>query len=461
MLNFKTLGIILIAILLVTGCQEKTVETPVDEIEEPTEESSNQLLEDFKTILESEDVNSSDIGQYIESVKSEASASEMEVMIEQLVLYQSETIEDMNRKIYDDHYMEALNETMGGVLEPNLVETIENETVKADYQKLVHSYLTIVRYEETPVTETDWEALREFNDVVSDDFRTLINLRDNIQNNRYGTREIDFEAIIRDNVLTEKLIKENEPSFLTWQLEKVYGRQISSIFVGPEGSYLNTFIDKESELYKTINENVEAYPDAKITTLVELLDRSNVQEFQDMNVMISNFNVFGVESSGQIVSERLDGGESLDNIMYVHFPDDQKKERIINDAINEITASKKQGEEASNRNRFLYANDHYVSLSISSSYSKENGLISYKENLVTFDLETMQKLSLKSFLENEGKSVDVSELIDTTEDDVQDFAIDRNGLLLKWTADGQSFEEYDHLWFYEISPYVSLEKVYK
>lgn len=45
--------------------------------------------------------------------------------------------------------------------------------------------MTVVRYEETPVVETDWKALNQLSDYLSNDFGQVLELYQKIQNYQY------------------------------------------------------------------------------------------------------------------------------------------------------------------------------------------------------------------------------------------------------------------------------------
>ncbi len=473
----KKMLLLIIAITFYTyGCQNQVppteTETPpvVEEPEtpgesdgevEPPEEPSQDLVDELNMILKQEETGASEIGLFIREHAETASVSEMERMIEKLILYQAPLAEAINQKTYTGPYMKALNETMGGVLAPEKIDDIEDEEVRKDYQQLVDAHMTVVRYEETPVAETDWKALNAYEDDVSESFARLINLWDKMQNSGYGRQDIDFKEIIQDLVETEEMIQFNEVSFLTWQLDKLYDRQKYALLVGPEGSYMGTFINKSSDLYQTLMKGASDYPDTGFAQLVKTLEESNTTDIQALTNLMLNFDVFGVKGSGKIVEERLDGGESLNGLSYVHLPHEAEKEKAVNDLINHVAASMELPEKAVFNNHFYYANNHYLSLAVFASYTTEQGELMFQEEMVTINLDTMERETLRKMLEREGGNVSITEMFATAPYDIDNLVIEGPGFRLKWQVEGQEQEEHGRIWFYELENYMSLDKLYR
>lgn len=468
----KSIILILMLAVFTVGCQNPLSPPdqeppPGDEEpatpgqEEPVEEPEQGLLDKLEEMVEREKAGAAEIGRFIRDHATEASSLEMESMMEKLVLYQGALADEVNQKIYTEAYMKALNETMGGVLRPSNVEDIENEEARNDFQRLVDAHLKVVRYEETPVVETDWEALKVYENLVSEDFSALIRLWEKIQNSGYGRQEIAFEDIMQDLVQTEELIQSNEVSFLTWQLNQLYERQVYSLFVGPEGSYMDTFVSKNSDLYTTLQKGAADYPDTRFAQLVETLENSEATDHQTMTDHILNFYTFGVKGTGKIVKERLDGGESLGELFYVHLPQDSTKEKAVNDLINQVAESMALPEEGTLNNYIAYGNDHYLSVLMFGSYTTKGGEFRFREEMVTINLDTLERETLRNMLEREGSNVSITEMFPTAPYDIDNFVIEGPGLRLMWQVEGQEHEEYGRMWFYELERYMSLEKLYR
>ncbi|SFI27045.1 hypothetical protein SAMN05192551_11052 [Tindallia magadiensis] len=472
----KLLWIGMTIILFTTGCQqpastepvsteEETVETTetieTTEREETSEGFNQAFMEKWEQVLDPQENSAASIGLFIREHGAEATTQEMERMIEKLVLHQAGLIDTFHQKIYDEAYMEALNHTMGGQLTPEKIGDIENEEVKKDYQQLVDAYLTVVRYGDTPAIETDWEALTYYEEAVSETFSRWIILNDKMQNHRYGRQDINYEAMIQDMLETEKMIQSKEASFLTWQLNQLYDRQIAALFVGPEGSYIENFIHKDGELYQLLGKAASEYPDSRFATLVQSLEAAEATDSMSINDIIQSARIFGVKGSAHIVKEPLDGGTSLSDLTYLHFPQNQEKEKAINHLINEIASSMDVPAGATMANYFYFINDHFLSFSIFATYTTSEGDYQFKEEFATIDLERLERTSLKSLLEQEGATIALSDMMDTAPEDIYQFAIGRSGLHLRWQEKGQENEIYEQLWFYELEKHMSLEKLFQ
>lgn len=468
----KSLIFIIMLAVFNVGCQNQLPpsdqETPPGEeepatpgLEEPVEEPEQGLLDELEEMVETENAGAAEIGRFIRERAAEASSWEMDSMIEKLVLYQGALADEVNQKIYTQAYMKALNETMGGVLTPANVDDIENEEARNDFQRLVDAHMKVVRYEETPVVETDWEALLAYEHLVSEDFSAMLRLWEKIQNSGYGRQEIAFEDIIEDLVKTERIIQSNEVSFLTWQLNRLYERQVYSLFVGTEGSYMDTFVNKKSDLHTTLLNGAADYPETRFVQLVETLENSEATDHQTMTDHILNFYTFGVKGNGEIVKERLDGGESLGGLFYVHLPQDPVKEESVNNLINQVAESMALPEESTLNNYIAYGNDHYLSLLMFGSYTTEGGEFRFREEMVTINLDTLERETLRNMLEREGSNVSITEMFPTAPYDIDNFVIEGPGLRLMWQVEGQEHEEYGRMWFYDLERYLRLEKLYR
>ncbi|SDZ15955.1 hypothetical protein [Tindallia californiensis] len=466
----KRLWIGITILLFTTGCQPTEPTEPTEPVsteqetvisEEAPGGFSPDLMEKWEQVLEQQENSAAAIGLFIREHGAEASAQEMEMMIEKLVLHQAGLKNRFHQKIYSQAYMEALNQTMGGKLTPEKIVDIEEEEVKRDYQELVDAYLTVVRYGDTPAVETDWEALKQYEEAVTQRFSRWIILKDKMQNHRYGRQDTNYEEIIQDMIETEKMIQSKEVSFLTWQLKQLYNRQIAALFVGPEGSYMETFIHQDNELYQLLVNNASAYPDSGFAKLVQSLEEAEATDSMTLYEIIENVHIFGVNGSAQIVKEPIEGGESLGDLRYLHFPQDQEKEKAVNHLINEIASSMDLPEEAIMANSFYFMNDHFLSFSISATYTTEEGAYQFKEEFVTIDLEGLERENLKNMLEGEGVTVALSDIVDTAPEDIDQFVIGGSGLHLKWQEEEQENDTYKRLWFSELEKHMSLDKLFQ
>jgi hypothetical protein len=342
------------------------------------------------------------LGNYITDHFTETTATELESMIEWLVIYQTEDIDVMNKEIYNDEYLNSLNQDMNGILDPRKISFIKDDTIRAAFQNLFDGYMTIVRYEETPVVETDWAALEVLVPYVTEDFGTMIRLNSRIQNSAYGRREVDFGALAMDAITIETLIDYSEPVFLSWQLNQLYNRQISNLLIGPEGSYIDTFISKAGQLYETLIAVSNDNPDSKLGGLINTLDLLQTVSYTDISTLINTNNQFGVGSDNHLLVTKNMEEENSEMLIQISIPGNLEIESIINnsimDVLDEMKSEMDSIEDYSVYMYSEYSNYKYISISIYLSYDDVNGNYMSSERYLNYDLSSGQLISLEDYL---------------------------------------------------------------
>lgn len=470
----RKIGIIVIILLLIlTGCSNKTeiekpiidevvdVETPVDV--EPVVEI-NPIIEEFDGMLPF--IKANEIGKFIDENIKLVDKVDAEYMIEMLVIYQSELINDMNMKIYNDDYMNALNIDMGGVINPDLIKNIENETIRKEFQILIDAKLKTVRYEENPVVETDWEEIKKYSEYFTDDFVRMIELNDMIQNHIFDYYYLDHETLVKDAVETEELILSTEKSFLSWQLELIYSKQMSYLLVGPEGEYIGAFITKDGLIYDKIIGYSEIYKGTHLGDLIDELVNIETDDFSVVGKIITENNILGLKSDKKAISKLLTVGDN--DVFYmtlIEVLNDTELEEKINKTI-ETQVYNIIGDSEGQRLIFtmpVYGTDEYLSLiisfiSISAEYGYESKII-----FLTVDLETGEKVTLDEFfgLPFEEYKTYIEELKGITISEMPEFAMDNSGVNLLVLNEELGYEEYIMLSINEIIRYVDYSVFYK
>ena len=469
-----TAVIILIAAVAVSGCQAPPAQKEAAELkgrEEQAEivkeqEKEDGMLEIFESMIAS-GADAGELGIFMRENISLVSKGDAERMLELLVIEQQGMIERINGLVFRPEYMDALNVDMNGILDRELISSISNEKVRDDFQSMADGFLTLVRYEETPSVETDWEEINGLSEYFSDDFAEMARLFDKMQNYRYNRNEPDFETIYADAARTEELILGNDESFLTWQSDKLYKKQIGNLFIGPEGSYFGAFISKAGEPYESLIAASKKYPDSALTSLVMELDEGENADFTDIVDKVDAFAAFGLNSPANAVWVRVDGGETLQGMLYVSMEGDSIAEKRINDKINETATGLKDSlgieDGTSYMNMLMFGNRNYLSMIISASGTDENGDFKYKERRMVMDMNTGGDMRITDFLgmpwddlrpqleEITGKQIDL----------ISGFNIDRAGLSLIIERDGSEYSDYAVVTFDELTDYVPMEAFYK
>jgi hypothetical protein len=453
---------------MMTGCSKEPVkiqepELPVVEepvVEEPVVEEPS-VMEVFEALLVPE-TDAGDLGRFIAMHISETEKDQAEEMIEWLVIYQTQMIEKMNRIIYEEAYMTALNHNMEGVLTPNLVDTIEDAQIRLDFQDLIDANLTIVRYEETPVIEIDWEAIAGYAKYFSEDFAYMTIYFDRIQNGAYGAWDKDFEALYDAAVFVEAVAQKHERSFLSSQLDGLYQRQVGNLLVGPEGGYLDAFIKKSGEPYESLMAGKERYPDSRLSQLVEALENSSSNDFMELINSINFHAGFGIRSKNEFVY----GFVEEYKVTEVYFPEDKMLEDRINLLIEENVLnlmSEPNAEDIYVNSTVEYANDDFLSLYISVSYTDSGGGYGYNLKQLVIDMKTGKPMVLSDYFGMPYKDIEdeLVEMTGVTFIGEPDFSIRANGISLQGEGENQPYGAYASLTLKQLIPWIDYTKHFK
>ena len=275
----KFLTITLLISITALGCK---IRKPIDD-----ENKNPDLVEEEKTMatfleLIKAESKASDLGFYIRDNIKYVDENDADEMINWLLIYQTETINDLNFKISSPEYLEALNVNMNGILDKTEIDTIKDEKVRGDYQELIDGFMTIKRYEENPVVETDWKALNNLSSYVSDDLGSLLEIYQKLQNYEYDREELDVEKIVKDIIKVESIIDNHKSDFIHSLGNELYKLQISSILIGPEGNYLSFFVDKDSKEYSELIRLKDDYLDSYYGNIISRIDLVSYENPMDV-----------------------------------------------------------------------------------------------------------------------------------------------------------------------------------
>ncbi|MCK5763263.1 MAG: hypothetical protein KAH05_04010 [Clostridiales bacterium] len=469
----KKISILMIILLLtITGCLKKNeVEQPIMEevpiVEEPVVKEAvieeSHIIDEFNELLSFGKAN--ELGIFIDENIEMVDKTEAEYMIEMLVVYQSKLINDMNMKIYAIDYMNALNVDMGGMFNLDLINNIKDETIKKEFQVLVDAKLKIVRYEENPSVETNWKEINGLSEYFTDDFVKMANLSNLIQSRIYDYYYQNFDKLVEDIVETEQLILSNEKSFLSWQLELVYQKQIVALLVGPEGEYLEAFITKEGQVYDRILKFDEIYKENDLGDLIDVLIKSETSDFSVLADIIRSHNILGLKSDKKVTIQILSDGVSTFNMTRVDIPGnsslEEKINRLIDEQVNSLS-SDIEGQKLVFINP-AYGTDKYLSLMISSTFINPESGYDFKSSFLTIDLESGEKVTLDEFfgLPFEEYKLSIEKLKDVELNEMPEFIMDSMGVVLLIPLKEQAYSEYLMINVSEIMDYVDPWIFYK
>ncbi len=360
-----------------------------------TTEAPATLMDNFQALVTPES-NAGDLGLFIRDHIGLATPEEAELMIQWLLIYQSEPILRINDVIYTEAYANPLYDVMGGIIDPEKIADIEDETVRSDYQALVDGFMTLVRYEETPSIETDWEALATLNDAFTIDMAELITLRSMDQ----FSYSVDYYQMAENIVMVEELINSADNAFLRSQLQKLHSNYVYDLLVGPEGMDMDTFVVKSDDVYRDLITFAGDFPDASFTQFLYELGSKEWENYLGPYNALSEYIAFGYGSDYHWITnnELTDQGEG-------------EKILLTSDQHHDVTAKINDGIDAiidnlaTNTNGSYdyytyasYSSDSYVSAYVSLHYLATPDQTKYLESAATFDLTTGNIITLSDYL---------------------------------------------------------------
>ena len=255
--------LVILSMVLTVGCnnqREVSPDVPIvsEEVieavntEKNVSESSN-LLERFYLLLTPYS-EAKDLVNFFKENIAESNEEEAKIMVDWITIYQTEVFERFNKTnlLYEQEYNLAYFEKMGGALNPDMFDEIENDEVRLEFEDLANSFLTIVMYKQNLHVVTDWEMLSTFKDYFSDEFNRSI---ENKINTRDSYLQRDFnqfpessefiwlsESIIDDNKHLDilKLSSFND-AFITNKVNEAIASSIVELSKGKESYAVSMF----------------------------------------------------------------------------------------------------------------------------------------------------------------------------------------------------------------------------
>lgn len=464
--------IMLVISIMLTGCKNSGKEPVKEEdIKQDSEvgEDKNTNDENTDDINEKEvmdefleminlDTNAADLGNYIRNHIKDVNQYDVEKMIEWLVIYQTELIDDFNKNTYESGYMEALNEDMGGVLDKTKVGNISNEAIRREYQKLIDGFLTIIRYEETPVVETNWSELNSYSSNVSENFGKMMELFKRIQNYEYKREELDVIGITEDIIKAEDILGNKNSEFIENKVKELYFLQIYALLVGPEGSYLYFWIDKDTKEYKDIIEIKEKYPNSKLSEIISDIDKAEIESIMDVIDIIDKKIQFGLNSNNYLttVNFKEDNGEY--SIIQMIMPDNEEKQNSINyiikKDIEQYVKSININKEFTLKIFRIFEDEQYISytgfLDYYDSQGNSKGISFYR----TLDYLQEKILTLEDYLGKDFNTIrdDLEKISGKKVETMPDFILVNNGMEL-FLNKSDKIDDWIHLNSKDLVPY--------
>lgn len=440
---------------------EEIPSVPQDDGEVKNGKTENDTMKEFLSLIKPQ-TKASELGLYIKDHIKDVSKTEADKMIEWLLIYQTEIIQDFNEHILDTEYINALNEDMDGVLAPDKIKNIKDESVREDYQSLVDGLMTIVRQEETPVVQTDWKQLEYYSSNTTDNLNNLIKLYSKVQNLDYNREQLDVVAITDDILETEDILEQDKSTLIKWQGEKLYDEQLYMLLVGPEGEYLERFRNKNDKEYEEMIKVADENPDTRLSKLIKDLDKMEIEDSTQVTDRISQTLQFGVDSENYIetVKKKKENGEY--NILNVHFKDDKEKQDRINKLIESDTdelVKEKDAKENIQANAYSnFENQRYISY---------NGLLDYDEGeehksigfYRVLDYMEEKYVTIEEYFETntDQLKIDLEKITGKKFETLPNFYITQDGVNLLWLKENGQ-EGYTNLNYKDLMEFFTLEE---
>jgi len=440
----------------VTDTNSKPEEIP--EINPQANETIPTLFEGYKALLTA-DTTAADLGNYIKDHIEDVSTQEAEEMIQWLIIYQTDLYQHYLYNAYESPYLDALNDTLGGVLDPTKINAIENDTVRATYQNLSDGFMTIVRYEESPYAQTDWSAIAAYKDLFSEEFAYLVNLRD-----QYAKTSIrDTYDIAEDIVILEDMIHRTNNPFHFAQLTDFHDELVNDLIIGPEGIYIGTFVGKSDHHYNHLMTFAGDFSHSDFAQLLYQLDGGDWSDFRGPLDLYDHYTAFSSKKDFYW-TPTLSSDANVDLGIKTLNSDTQAEiaasaNASIQDALNELIRQT-NGTYAGSMNIF-YSDDAYITAYLSLHYLKTPEETTYVEQALTIDLSTGKAITIAEYLSMTAEEAlqTVNTLTDSDFTQLPNLEFTYNGIALRAQKSDPSETSYAELSLKDLVPYLSLEQL--
>lgn len=446
---------------ITTKASTSTTTTQVPTTTASPGDIDKDLITAFNLLLVPE-CSAADLADFMVNHIDGATPAEADTMMAWLLVYQTELIEEMSQKIYTEPYIQALNETMGGLIDPKKVSTIKDPQVMQDFNAVIDGYMTVVRYEETPVIEPDWQRLATFSGRCSNAFATMLRLN----STQYTPTADTIYAYCEDLVQVESLVKATNRGFLKGWLASLHRTMVTTALYGPEGTYMNSLFRKEGDLYKNLVAFSNDYPETGFAQLVKQIEAGSWTETRTPRNMISEYIYFNYGSPYAWTSSTALIGENMIDLLVLT----SNPTTVVTDKVNAHILHS-FSERASNLNWTTfkgntttgYGTGNYTSVFFLLSDESNPDQINYVNWLYTYDLNTGEPITVADYLNlSDAQALTViNTLSGTNFETLPDFEIFKNGIILRAAKNETSTSRYAALTLKDLIPYVKEPQLYR
>jgi hypothetical protein len=339
------------------------------------------------------------VAAYLRDNAASLAAYDADLLVERLVLLHQDISQDMNGRIWEDGFMTALNETLGGTLDAAKIGGIEDLEVKNAFQVASDAGMTIVRYEETPAFETDWSALAAIKAAFGGDMAVMVEYQSRLQGGYY-TGDSFFDMLAADITDTEKLLADMDSGFVRWQMKQVYKRQAGRLLFGPEGSYLDAFASGDEEMLRAVDKYAGLYSGTHFGNLCARLLDGYGAGMQALADTITDSLRFPPDDPRSITETELEqDGAGITLPVLSGLKDAAVQERIntaLRDAVINLA-----GMASGSRSVTCYVSfvsERYLCFGFQLSWMDSAGMDRFSETYRTFDMESGATVSMDDLL---------------------------------------------------------------
>ncbi len=369
------------------------VDIPIDSRLSAEEEISSQM-KGFLKILTPE-TTTAELKSNMEANIQYVSKKEAEKMLEFLLIYQTETIDDfIITEAFFDQVYDGMDESS--------LESILDEKVRADYKMLLDSSLRAQLSENHIYIATDWKSLKIFSPYLPQVYDEIFNLYIEIENYEYDEEEVAVAALGQDIIKTESIIRGHHSGFLKKISNELCEAQLYNLLLGPEGSHVYLWEDKNNKEYDELMKLSEQYPESTLAQIIDEIDQTPSEEISDASNIIRQYLAFGLESKNHIETVSYSEGQGDYELIQVKIPGDGQKENKINNIIK-IDINRLIEEEDIKEYFYIstdlkYADEKYISYEVQVSYSDRQGNEDYKYFYRTLDYLQEEYITLEEYL---------------------------------------------------------------
>ncbi len=400
-------------------------------------------IENLENLVRS-DADSVLVADYVRDNIKEASPEEADQMVEILLQMQKPLIQQSHEGIlYEPEYMDALYTTMGGILNPDKISQIENETVRAFYQSVVASDLTMVRYEETPVLVTDWVKIGGDQASFTEPFQMVVEFNDD--QNLF--REENVEALVNRIYEMEAMLLKAPRGFAKDELTELYKTYVSRMLIGPEGTYLYRLVDPVDSYYQKMTAAIEGHETSGFAKIAKEMMAEKPNTNNHLMAIVDAYRANNPYIEHRFKKNVAEEGDVKVTTLIYEGMDVFVTERInaiLQSALKELV---KSSGVTSNYQIDMYKSylfGDYVTIQIYDNYLTEDGESHYTEKTVNLDLKNGVLLTLEALLKSDKDNVldKVNAVSDSNFESVPNFSLIETGLLL--TASKESSPNAEH-----------------